>query len=92
MASLIIGYDLNKPAQNYTDLIKKIEDTFPTRWHCLDSTWIVKTDLTVAQVRDLLKLKVDASDELLVAKLTGAAAWVGFDDKCSNWLRNNLPT
>ena len=90
-ASYMIGYDLNKPIQNYTDLINAIKKVGSNWWHCLDSTWIVKTDKTAAQIRDELTPHIDQqNDELLVAKLTGDAAWTGFDTDCSNWLKNNL--
>lgn len=88
-ASILIGYDLNRPHQDYPELISAIK-AVGTWWHCLDSTWIVKTDLTCVQVRDRLKVHIDSNDELLVAKLTGEAAWTGFDKQCSDWLKNNL--
>jgi hypothetical protein len=37
-----------------------------------------------------LQQYIDSNDELLVAKLSGEAAWTGFSDKCSNWLKENL--
>ena len=89
MASYLIGYDLNKPEQDYKELLDAIK-SFTNWWHCLDSTWIVKTDLTAVQIRDKLSPHIDKNDELLVAKLSGEAAWVGFNDECSKWLSNNL--
>ena len=90
MASYLIGYDLNKPEQDYPDLIRAIKDKFGTQWHNLDSTWIVKSDLTSKQIRDLLKAHIDKNDELLVVKLTGEAAWTGFSEKASEWLKKNI--
>lgn len=91
MSNILIGYDLNKAGQNYNALITDIQTSFPTYWHCLDSTWIVVTDLTPTQVRDHLKGHLDANDELLVIDITGkGAAWTGFAGDCSSWLKNNL--
>jgi hypothetical protein len=91
MSSILIGYDLNRQGQNYTALIEKIKTLGYDWWHCLDSTWIIKTHLACVQVRDTLRLLLDANDELLVIDVTGdAAAWVGFDTNCSNWLSNKL--
>lgn len=91
MASYMIGYDLNKPVQNYNDLIDAIKKVGTNWWHCLDSTWIVKTDKTAAQIRDELTPHIDhQNDELLVARLSGEGAWIGFDSKCSTWLKDNL--
>ena len=89
MKSYLIGYDLNKTGQDYETLIEQIKK-LGTWWHCLDSTWIIKSDLTATQIRDNLQSYIDSNDELLVAKLSGEAAWIGFGDECSNWLKNNL--
>lgn len=85
----MIGYDLNSPGKNYSDLIDAIK-AIGSWWHCLDSTWLVKTDLSCVQIRDRLRPYIDANDELLVATLTGVAAWTGFDKNCSDWLTSNL--
>jgi len=89
MRNVMIGYDLNKPVQNYTKLIQRLQE-FPNWWHYLDSTWIVRTDMTCAAIRDELLKYIDANDELLVADLTGVAAWYGFDSAGSKWLKDNL--
>lgn len=90
MASYMIGYDLNAPGKDYTKLIEKIKSLGSNWWHYLDSTWIVKHDGPATAIRDALKPYLDANDELVVAKLTGEAAWSGFDEKSSKWLRDNL--
>lgn len=91
MATILLGYDLNKAGQNYSGLIAGIKETFPIYWHCLDSTWIIKTDWTPAQVRDWLWARMDANDEVFVVDITGkAAAWAGFTGTCQSWLANNL--
>ena len=92
MKSYLIGYDLNKPRENndYKDLIDKIKTLSATRWHCLDSTWIIKTDQPAKIIRDALAPYLDSGDELLVVHLSGEGAWKGFDDACSTWLSSNL--
>lgn len=85
----LIGYDLNRPGQDYSELfnaIKKLGDW----WHYLDSTWIVKTSLDALQIRESLVLYIDNGDELLVAHLSGEAAWCGFSSDGSQWLKDNL--
>lgn len=89
MKSYLIGYDLNKTGQDYETLIEQIKK-LGTWWHHLDSTWIVKSDLTAVQIRDNLKPYIDDNDELLVARLSGEAAWTGFSERGSKWLKNNL--
>jgi hypothetical protein len=92
MASYLIGYDLNRPIgeDDYTEMITTIKENFPTWWHNLDSTWIVRTEMTAVEIRNLLMPLIDSGDELLVVGLTGAGAWTGFNLKGSQWLKNNL--
>lgn len=89
MTTYMIGYDLNKSGQDYDDLIEAIK-TYDKWWHYLDSTWIIKSSKTATEIRDHLKRHIDSNDELLVAKLSGEAAWAGFSDKGSSWLKTNL--
>lgn len=87
MATHLIGYDLNKN-KDYTELIAAIKTLGPW-WHHLDSTWVVKTNLTAKQVRDALGPHIDGDDELLVVDVTGRArAWKGFSKRGSDWLHN----
>ncbi|MCW3096514.1 MAG: SinR family protein [Chthonomonadaceae bacterium] len=89
MITYMIGYDLNRPGQDYKDLFVAIQK-FENWWHCLASTWIITTTSTAVQVREYLAPYLDAIDKLLVARLSADAAWQGFDEKCSSWLKNNL--
>lgn len=90
LATYMIGYDLNRPGQGYTALIEAIKKVGSNWWHHLDSTWIVISNKTAVDIRNSLTPYVDNSDELLVAKLSGEAAWKGFTDKGSIWLKENL--
>ena len=89
MAVYLVGYDLNKPGQDYSDLFEAIK-SYGTWWHHLDSTWIIVTDETAVQVRDYLRQYIDDNDELLVVTIGPPAAWYGFTDKGSQWLKGEL--
>jgi len=89
MTSYIVSYDLNFPGQDYSDLHDAIK-SYGWWWHHLDSTWIIKTDQSAEVVRDYLVAFIDSNDKLLVAELTGAGAWAGFNSKGSKWLSDNL--
>jgi hypothetical protein len=89
MNTFLIGYDLHRPGQNYPELFAVIQK-FPAWWHRLDSTWIVKSDLGVVEIRDLLMDHTDSTDALLVVELAGPAAWVGFTDDAGQWLLDHL--
>lgn len=69
----IVTYDLRAPGRNYDELYKALHAynyAKPT-----ESTYVIRTDKTCAQVRDHLVAHIDANDRLFVAELTGVAAW-----------------
>lgn len=88
MATLLVGYDLNKPGQRYERLYRRLKQLKPW-WHYLDSTWLVRTSMTPKELRDDLRRFIDGDDELLVIDITGRV-WAadGFDSY--NWLHDNL--
>ena len=90
MHTYLIGYDLNKPGKDYSELYKAIEALSGTWWHHLDSTWIIRHEGGAAAVRDALSKHLDSTDELLVVRLSGEGAWSGFKQKGSAWLKDNL--
>ena len=77
MSCYIIGCALREPGRDYVDLIQAIERLGTAAWPCLDATWVVNTDKMASQIRDELKPFLAAGDELIVAELTGTAAWRG---------------
>jgi hypothetical protein len=89
MATLMVGYDLNKPDQDYEKLIDYLK-SLGTWWHHLDSTWLVVTNMSAKELRDKLKTLIGAADELLVMDVTDDIwATAGFTDKANNWLQQN---
>ena len=91
MNSILIGYDLKRPGQNYANLISALK-AYGTWWHALDSTWIIKTDSSAAQIRDALLQHIDANDRLFAADITGQSlAWYGFDQVASDWILQQCP-
>jgi hypothetical protein len=90
MSTYMIGYDLNRPGQNYQNLFDAIKAQSKLWWHHLDSTWIITSDKSAKEIRDALVPHIDRNDELLVAKLSGEAAWWGFNEQGSSWLKDNL--
>jgi hypothetical protein len=89
MSSYVVSYDLNRPGQEYEDLIDAIK-SYGTWWGGLASTWVIKTDDSAKEIRDHLKLYIDSNDELFVGQLTGVAAWTGLTDDATKWLKKNL--
>ncbi len=89
MATYIVTYDLLQSGQNYKCLHGKLE-AYPTHWHMQQSVWLIETSQTAAQVRDNLLSCLDSNDKLLVAKLSGEAAWSGYSAKITEWLKGRL--
>jgi|HigsolmetaGSP11D_1036233.scaffolds.fasta_scaffold04321_2 CRISPR/Cas system-associated endoribonuclease Cas2 len=94
MATYLICYDINKEGEAYRQanklLTDRIKELFQTWWHHLDSTWIVVTNLSAAEIRNALRSYIDTDDELLVIKSARDAAWHGFSDQGSSWLKDYL--
>jgi len=90
MKSFMISYDLGKPRRDYEGLITAIQQLAENWWHCLESTWIVKSTLSADAIRDRLDRYLDSSDKLLVSVVSPPAAWTGFGKDCSDWLKTNL--
>ncbi|MEG2268402.1 MAG: hypothetical protein RSC68_29260 [Acinetobacter sp.] len=69
-----IDYDLRNQ-RNYPALIERIK----TYRHVnpLESTWLITSNQTAAEVRDYWSKAIDSDDGLLVTRLQGEAAWVG---------------
>lgn len=89
MACYIVTYDLHKEGQNYECLHKKLE-AYPTHWHMQRSVWIIESSGPAKTIRDNLKSCLDANDDLFVGKLSGEAAWSGYNDAVNKWLKEHL--
>lgn len=88
MNSLMVSYDLIK-RKDYPDLWNALKSY--NYWHCLGSTWIIKTNESTAQLYTKLRTHIDNDDKLIVNRLMREANWTpSFSDECQNWLRNNL--
>ncbi len=93
MAICMIGYDLHpasKAEGDYEGLFAALEELGSGYWDCLESTWLVMTDRTPAQIRDALKPHLKPDDRLLVVRCGGGAAWLGFEGECQIWLEDHL--
>ncbi|MEK4030711.1 CRISPR-associated protein Cas2 [Pseudobacillus sp. FSL P4-0506] len=75
MSAKIITYDLDSPGQNYQLLIAEIK-RYPNCVKITESCWVINNDQSCVDVRDNLKRFIDENDRLLVARLSGEAAWI----------------
>ena len=92
MKTYLISYDLGLPEtyNDYKVLIDYIK-TYSFWAKPLQSVWFIKTDKTVSQVRDELKLRVDSSDKILVMDITDSN-WGTYNvsKNVTEWMKNNL--
>ena len=91
MAIYMIGYDLHPvKEENYDKLFAPLEAVGTGYWDCLDSTWLITTEKTPAQIRNEITQYLKDNDRLLVMRYGGGAAWLGFKDECQTWLEDKL--
>jgi hypothetical protein len=50
----------------------------------------IETSQTPVQVRDALQRYLNENGELSVAAIEAPAAWYGFNNEASEWLKNHL--
>lgn len=67
-----ISYDLHKPGQKYEDVIDTIKSFGGAYIKILESTWLVRNDLTPQQMSDRLESVIDSNDGLFVCELTNS--------------------
>ena len=91
MTTLLVVHELRDPDRDYAELGDTLK-SYSEWWHCLESTWLVKADLTARQLADALVPLVGMDDLLLVLDVSGrAAAWTGaFPEDCQAWLRKKI--
>ena len=73
MSAYWVSYDLDRPGQDYKDLLNAIHNLGGQR--ILFSDWLIKGTFTAEQLRDHLLQFMDGNDRIFVAGLTGQAAW-----------------
>jgi hypothetical protein len=91
LASILIAYDVH-PATGpvYDNLVQAIQ-LMGAWWHHLETVWIVRSEKTPEEIRDILKVYLGADDQLLVLDISGdRAGWVGVSDAGSRWLEDNI--
>ncbi|MEK7603720.1 MAG: hypothetical protein AAB461_01195 [Patescibacteria group bacterium] len=86
---ILVTYDLNKSSKNYMPLFQAIKNISGTWWHSLTSVWLVKTDLSPAQIKNILLPHVDSNDELFVVRVTSDyAGYLG--PEARQWLASHM--
>jgi hypothetical protein len=72
LANYIVSYDLHKQ-RHYPPIWAAIERLRGVR--LLESLWLIETNLTAVQVRDILSTSIDSDDSIAVIELKENAYW-----------------
>ena len=75
MKLMAINYTLHWPGQNYRRLANSIPFICNQYAHVSDSFWLIKTEMTCAQIRNSLKLMVDTNDLLMISEVQDWASY-----------------
>lgn len=90
MNVFLITYDLIQPGQNYSDLTDQIKSLADGGWvKPCESFYLIKTSHTASTVRDKLGA-IDATDKLLVSKISRPWAARGLSTEVVDWMKANL--
>jgi hypothetical protein len=92
MRTLLIAYDLVRAetSAEYEKLFEMLKG-FSSWARPQYSLWLVKSDMSAAQVRDQLAELLDSADKLLVMDVTGdSAAWKSLHADVSGWIQKQL--
>ena len=89
MSVLLVTYDLNKPGQDYKDLLKLVKSYAHARLS--ESSYAIITDKSADTVFEELKKYIDKNDNLLVINLNKPFAGRQAQEVL-DWLTKNLPS
>ena len=89
MAAYVITYDLLVPGRGYNDLYDRIR-SYGVWAAVAESSWMIVTNQSSAQIRDYLSSAIDTNDKLFVGGPITQAAWIGLSQEVSDWLTKNL--
>lgn len=85
----LVTYDLNKPGQNYEGLFASIQKLGPCI-RPLKSAWVVKTTLTIAQIKDALLVQMDGTDGLIIIPIVKLGIGGQLPQAAWDWINQRL--
>lgn len=91
MAVYIVTYDLRceQDSQSYQKLIDLIKEEGV--WACLGgSSYLIESNHTAIELRDKFKTVLDKNDMLYVGCVNSPAAWTGYSNEVTEWIKAKL--
>ena len=89
MTAYLISFDLNNPGQNYDDIDNAIK-AYGTWCKIVTTTYVIVSEKSAKEIRDDLQKHIDSNDKLFVLKSGVEAAWTGFKQSTTDWLKKHL--
>ncbi len=90
MSTYLVSYDLIRPGKDYTHLLEHLR-SYSDWAKPLESVWLLKSGLGIAELRNTIQAHMDSNDKILVVDITGkAAAWDKLPNDVSTWIKNNI--
>jgi len=83
----LVSYDLKAPGRNYEGVFGVLKSAL-SWWHYLESTWIIRTSLSIDEWNNKLLAQIDKNDSLLIINVTGMARNGWLDKKAWEWIRS----
>jgi len=88
MRVYVVSYDLRKPGKDYKGLSDELQRS-PGWWHYLDSTWLIVTSESAAELYNRLIPHLDEGDSILVIQAgSDRQGWLPKD--AWTWIQQNL--
>lgn len=91
MAVYAVTYDLLSPGQDYSELHETLKSlgAYSKRF---ESFWLIDSSFSAPEIRDKIKLVVDANDKVLVIEVKKHWAGINTADGMINWLKSKKRT
>lgn len=92
MKTFLISYDLGVPEthSSYAALSSYIKSLYLTWARPVKSVWIIKSDKGAGQIRNEIKLSLDANDKLIVVEMSGNWGTYNISKEVTDWMKNNI--
>ena len=91
MATYIVTYDLRKEesSASYQKLLELIKEGGV--WARLGgSSYLIESNCSPVDLRDKYRIAIDKDDKLYVGEVTAPAAWIGYTNDVTDWIKDKL--
>jgi hypothetical protein len=90
MKAYCVSYDLKAPNRDYTRLYGELKKSRHW-WHYLESTWLIVTDESPAELWERYAPHIDQNDRLLIIEVRdNVKGWL--TKKAWDWIHSNVPS